>query len=280
MVFCLGGGCFGAAVISTSENGAVTVKTSIGDSHLGGLSFENKMAEYAAKKSPTISEEERRILKERLSKSNQIRTGTQKNPGFQWTRDTFESINKELFISTLDYVDTVLEAAGLDPSDIDDVILVGGSCRIPFMIQILGEFFGQDRLHQLDEEAVVRGAAIYASAIQNGTSSNMLIDVSTNSIGMSFPERLVTDTIWKKNERLCTHHRLKYIPHIDEEESVLTVLEGDKSGPHANKKIGTIKLRHTPLARDRGYVIKSSTDFVSGRNKSFLIMRSISFITF
>jgi len=235
-----------------------------------------KMAEYVKEESknqetPLIfSDEELRILKERLSTKTEVRTGTQKNPGFKLTRNTFERMNKGLFISTLDYVDTVLEAADIDSSDIDDVIVVGGSCRIPFMLQILDEFFGRDRLRLMDEEAVVRGAAIYASAIQKGTSSNILIDVSASSVGISIPQRLTTLTMLEKNERLCTDHFLRFIPLHEDDETLLTVLEGGNVDPLSNKIIGTIKLRHTQLARSQGYRLKFTTDLVSVR-KCFIM---------
>ncbi|KAH9623719.1 hypothetical protein KSS87_006301 [Heliosperma pusillum] len=206
LVFDLGGGTFDVSVV-TIEKGEVKVRAISGDTHLGGGDFDNKIVAY-------LLDEFKRKHKKDISKypkvRGRLRTASEKAKrilsfvvltdieldslyeGIDFTstltRARFENLNMKIFLSCINTVAKCLKDAKMEKSDIDDIVLVGGSTRIPKVQQLLQEFFnGKELCKSINpDEAVAYGAAIHAAVVNGvGTSHNdvVLVDVTPLSLG-------------------------------------------------------------------------------------------------
>jgi endoplasmic reticulum chaperone BiP len=207
LVFDLGGGTFDVTVLLV-DNGAFQVLATNGDTHLGGEDFDQRVMEYVVqqikgKDSIDISKNKRALQKlrkevERAKRalSNQYKARLEVDdlvPGYHLsetlTRAKFEELNLELFKKTLGPVRKVLEDALLEISEIDEIVMVGGSTRIPKVQQLIFEFFdGKEPNTKMNpDEAVAYGAAIQGSILggQGGDAvkSVVLVDVTPLSLG-------------------------------------------------------------------------------------------------
>ncbi len=186
LVYSLGGGSFDASVVAVdvADDGreTLTVKATKGAAKLGGTEIDRSMIKHISRemwrskprKKLSLSDERLRreceAAKILLSSQNEAtisvpsllvnEDGSKADLNFTITRALFEELNLDLFFSTLELVYAALEAAQMDKTDIDQVLLVGRSSRIPKISQILGEVFGLKKLDLVDYNAVVRGAAI------------------------------------------------------------------------------------------------------------------------
>ncbi|KAK6463000.1 chaperone [Scheffersomyces coipomensis] len=209
LVYDLGGGTFDVSVLNIRE-GAFRVKATDGDTHLGGEDFDNRLMEYFARgfkkitskdvasnetaigKLKKASEQAKRVL----STNSMVRVQVDSlvdgvNLDITITRAEFEDLCSDLFKATLDTVKSVLTAAGLEKYAIDEIILVGGSTRIPKIQKLVTEYFGDKNLNKSinADEAVAYGAAIQASMLINDETSTItnhvsLQDVNSQSLGI------------------------------------------------------------------------------------------------
>lgn len=178
LIFDLGGGTFDVSIL-TIEDGIFEVKSTAGDTHLGGEDFDNRMvnhfiAEFKRKHKKDISENKRAVRRLRTACERAKRTlssSTQASieidslyEGIDFytsiTRARFEELNADLFRGTLDPVEKALRDAKLDKSQIHDIVLVGGSTRIPKIQKLLQDFFNGKELNKSinPDEAVAYGA--------------------------------------------------------------------------------------------------------------------------
>merc|ERR1719316_123742 len=190
LIFDLGGGTFDVSILSI-EGGIFEVKSTAGDTHLGGEDFDNRMVdhfvnEFKRKHKKDISNNKRALRRLRTACERAKRTlsaSAQANieidslfEGIDFytsiTRARFEELCSDLFKNTLDPVEKALRDAKMDKASIDDIVLVGGSTRIPKIQKLLQDFFNGKELNKSinPDEAVAYGAAVQAAILTGDTS--------------------------------------------------------------------------------------------------------------
>ena len=207
LIFDLGGGTFDVSIL-TIEDGIFEVKSTAGDTHLGGEDFDNRMVnhfkeEFKRKYKKDLSANKRSLRRLRTACERAKRTlssSTQASieidsifEGIDFytsiTRARFEELNADLFRSTMDPVEKAIRDAKMDKSQIHDIVLVGGSTRIPKVQKLLQDFFNGKELNKSinPDEAVAYGAAVQAAILHGDKSEEvqdlLLLDVAPLSLG-------------------------------------------------------------------------------------------------
>ncbi|XP_065871389.1 heat shock 70 kDa protein 4-like isoform X1 [Euphorbia lathyris] len=204
LIFDLGGGTFDVSLL-TIEEGTIEVKSTAGDTHLGGEDFDNRMVnhlvqEFKRKNKKDISGNPRAIRRlrtafERVKRilSSSVQTIIEVDCLFEGidfyttiTRARFEELNMDLFTKCMEIVEKCLRDANMDKSSVNDVVLVGGSTRIPKVQQLLQEFFnGKELCKSLNpDEAVAYGAAVHAAILSGNLQDLRLLDVTPLPLGI------------------------------------------------------------------------------------------------
>ena len=210
LIFDLGGGTFDVSLL-TIEEGIFEVKSTAGDTHLGGEDFDNRLVnhfsnEFKRKHKKDLSANARALRRLRTACERAKRTlsnGTQttveidslfegEDFNSQITRAKFEAINQKAFAGTIDPVAQVCKDSGIDKSKVDEIVLVGGSTRIPKIQKLLSDFFGGKKLEKSinPDEAVAYGAAVQAGILSGKATSAetadlLLLDVVPLSLGVA-----------------------------------------------------------------------------------------------
>ncbi|XP_008243557.1 PREDICTED: heat shock 70 kDa protein 18-like [Prunus mume] len=203
MIFDLGGGTLDVSLITMSTSGDFQVKATAGDTHLGGQDFDNRLVNYCAEKFKRehkldVSGNKRALrrlknecekVKKRLSFESDIDVEIDclcENTDFTitFTRAIFEQVNMDLFIKCMDPVKKCLAYAKMDINGVDDVLLVGGSSRIPMVQQLLQKFFkGKELCKGVNpDEAVAYGAAIQAAALSGNGKGKFIQDFTLKDV--------------------------------------------------------------------------------------------------
>ncbi|KAK2976862.1 hypothetical protein RJ640_009313 [Escallonia rubra] len=268
LVFDLGGGTFDVSLL-TIEEGTIEVKTTAGITHLGGEDFDNRMVnhfvkEFKRKHKKDISRDPRALrrlrtacerTKRNLSATAQTTISVDclfEGIDFQMTitRARFEELNMDLFRECMEPVENCLRDAKMEKSSVDDVVIVGGSTRIPKVQQMLQDFFsGKELCNNINQdEAVAYGAAIQAAMLDGRFHELSLLDVTPLSLGLEIREDDMSVVI-PRNTRIPTKKEEEFVTNRDNQDAAnFPVYQGERARTKDNNFLGNFEITGIPLA--------------------------------
>ena len=272
LVYDLGGGTFDVSILELGD-GVFEVKSTSGNTHLGGDDFDNCIMDYLVKEfkkengvdlsKDKLAMQRLKEISEKAKKDLSGMTSTQISAPFisqskdgqplhldmTLTRAKFEDLIEDLVESTLDPVHKALKDAGLKKDDIDKVIMVGGSTRIPMVYDLVKKELGKDPSREVNpDEAVAMGAAIQGGVLTGEVNDIVLLDVTPLSLGLETLGGVMTVLI-PRNTTVPTQKKQVFSTAADNQPAVdIHVLQGERPMAADNKTLGNFQLTGIPAA--------------------------------